>query len=215
MAFIEIQTSQAAADLENKLKALYPPDAHRSISRAINHSIAKANTQANREVRSIFNIALKDMNDKNNKIVKNSSPDTLTGTINASQNPLSLSKFNPIWVRSNRHVLKRGKGFKMTGKAKKNSNEGVSVEIIKGKRVNIPSAFILFNKGGSPVMARGVYEGTSGFNFGKARLPINKLNTKSVFFALANDKVEKKMKDSINVFYPERLLHELTQGLKY
>jgi hypothetical protein len=221
MNFIEIKTDQAASDLEQGLKSLYPGDARKAVNRSINKALGKANTQANREIRSIYNIALKDLNDRDNKLIKPSSENTLTGTINASESPLSLSKFDPVWIRTNRRILNRVKGAMLSEKAKStvkrgkgfrvttNASEGVTMEIIKGNKVTLPSAFMLFRKGGTPVMARGQYSGASGFIFGKSRLPITKLNTKSVFFSMRNSKVENRMSKSIANDYPEELKRQL------
>jgi hypothetical protein len=215
-AFIEINTSVAARDLETKLKSLYSGDQNKAINRAINRSLEMANAEANRQIRSVYNIALKDLTDKDNKLIKKSSESTLTGTINASIRPLSLSKFNPEWTRDrvagNRSFLTKTKKNK-TIKIKR-GDVGLKIEILKGRKESIPSAFLLFKNGGTPVMARGVY-GNDGFIFGSSRLPISKLNTKSVFYTLMNDDIQKALNQKITDVYPARLLQELEKGLKF
>jgi hypothetical protein len=99
--FIEINTNEAAKSLEEKLKPLHGKEAAKAINRAINHTLQKANSEANRQVRSVYKIAIADLNDKENKLIVKSTEYSLTGTINASIRPLSLSKFNPVWVRDN------------------------------------------------------------------------------------------------------------------
>lgn len=217
--FIEIRTDLAAKELEKRLKALYSPEAHKAINRAINRSLGKANTELNREIRSAYNIALKDLNDKDNKLIKQSTESSLTGTINASQMPLSLSKFNPSFV-SDRIIGGKYSSLVKTQKGRstkvRRGNLGVTVEIIKGQKVQLPSAFMLFQGGaaGSPVFARGTYN-TDGFKWGKPRLPISKLNTKSVFYAIFSADIEEHINNIVAWYYPERLVHELNQGLKY
>lgn len=222
MAFIEIRTQEAAAELETRLKTLYGKDAAKAVNRAINHTLGKANTEANRQIRSVYKIALADLNDKDNKLIKNSSEYSLTGTINASIRPLSLSKFNPVWVRNNARGVTASKMKSFLVRSTKNKsnktsrgNQGVTVEVVKGKKETINSAFLIFKGSGSPVMARGQYSGSSGFLFGRPRLPINKLNTKSIYYSLINEDVQKGLAEKVNVDYPERLLHELNKGLQF
>lgn len=217
MAFIEVRTQQAAAELEAKLKSLYKGDAARAINRAINKTLSVANTESNKQIRSVYNIALSTLNDVENKRVKNSNETMLTGTIQANQQPLSLSAFNPAWTRdrvsggtSFLTKTQRGRTRKM-----KRGDTGVSVEIVKGNTVRLPSAFQIFNSGGAPVFARGLYGGTDGFLWGKKRLPIQKLNTKSVFFAIFSADIENKINDKLVEYYPDRLLHEINEGLKH
>jgi hypothetical protein len=217
MAFIEVRTQQAAAELEAKLKSLYSADAAKAINRAINKSLGVANTESNKQIRSVYNIALSTLNDVQNKRVKNSNETMLTGTIEANQQPLSLSAFNPSWTRdrvsAGRSILtKTQKG--RTTKIKR-GDTGVSVEIVKGNKVKLPSAFQIFNSGGSPVFARGLYGGSDGFLWGKKRLPIQKLNTKSVFFAIFSADIEKKINDKLMEYYPDRLMHEINEGLNH
>jgi hypothetical protein len=214
--FVEINTTQAAADLEARLQALYPPEAKKAINRAINHTLAIANTAASKAIRSVYNISASDLNDKSVKMVSRSSEGTLTGSINASVAPLSLSKFSPTWTRDrvagNRSFLTSTK--KGSTKKVKRGNTGVKVQIIKGRTVSLPSAFLLFNSGGSPVMARGQY-GSDGFDWGQSRKPIGKLNTKSVYYALFNVDIQNELKGIIEERYPKRLLYELEKGLNY
>lgn len=217
--FIEIRTDLAAKELESKLQALYPPLAKKAINRAINRSLAKANTEVNREIRSVYNIALRDLNDKDNKVLKNSTEDTLTGVIKANILPLSLSKFNPSFV-SDRIIGGRYSSLVKTQKGKsrtvKRGNLGVTVEIIKGQKQHLASAFQLFQGGasGAPIMARGTY-GTGGFEWGKPRLPISKINSKSVYYSIFSGDIEQHINNIVAWYYPERLLHELTEVLKY
>jgi len=215
-AFIEINTQQAAKDLEARLKSLYNGDQKKAINRAINTSLERGNAEANRQIRSVYKIALQDLNDKDNKLIQKSSESTLTGTINASIRPLSLSKFDPEWTRDRvsggRSFLTKTKKGR-TQKVKR-GDTGVKVEIIKGKKEVINSAFMLFKAGGSPVFARGSY-GSDGFDFRKDRKPINKLNTKSVFYTIFNEDIEKGINQRITEVYPQRLLHELNEGLKH
>ncbi len=216
-AFIEIRTQQAAEALEAKLKALYHKDAATAINRAINRTLSIANTKVNKEIRSAYNIALADLNDNEQKLIKKSSEAYLTGTINANIMPLSLSKFNPTWTRDrvfgNRSFLTKTQ--KGRTKKVKRGDLGVAVEILKGHKEQLPSAFQLFKAGGAPVFARGVYNGSDGFKWGQARKPISKLNTKSIYFAIFSADIEKRVHDLIVQYYPERLAHEIEEGLKH
>jgi hypothetical protein len=220
MSFIEINTEQAGKDIAHKLKPLYGRDAAVIINRAINHTLQKANSEANRQIRSVYNIPLKYLNDKEGKLIKKSNPESLTGTIEASTKPLSLSIFNPVWVRDNARGATASKMKSFLVKTNKNKSTkvsrgkvGVTVEIIKGKKETINSAFMLFKTGGTPVMARGRYSGSDGFLFGRSRLPIGKLNTKSIFYSLINEDVQKNLSNYISKEYPDRIEKELNYFL--
>jgi hypothetical protein len=215
-AFVEIRTQQAAQDIAARLKGLYHKDAAKAINRAINKTLGVANTATNKAIRSTYNIALSTLNDKDNKVISKSTETSLTGQIFANVKPLSLSVFNPTWTRdriaSGRSVLTNTK--KGATRQVKRGSTGVKFQVLKGKTEQFKSAFMIFNKGGSPIMARGVY-GNDSFNWGKSRLPISKLNTTSVFTTIFQKGIEKEIETIIADRYPQYLLHELEQGLKY
>jgi hypothetical protein len=214
--FIEINTDAASKQIADRLKPLFDSDKNKAINRAINHTLGKANTHLNKEIRSVYKIALSDLNDDKQKWIEKSSESTLTGTIRASISPLSLSKFNPVWVRD--RLVGQRKNSALVSSTKKGSkkvkrgNQGVTIEVVKGKKILFHSAFLLFNKGGTPVMARGKYNGDD-FNWGQKRKPISKLNTKSVFYAIFNDEIIKSVNEKINRDYPERVIHEINYML--
>lgn len=209
----EIVTKGAIEKLKSETKKISGPNLAKATSRALNHTLGKANTQMNRSIRNIYNISLSDLNDNRQKFMRRSSQNSLTAFIFANEYPLSLSKFNPVFFRDG--VQTKFQGSKRSGgfasQKKKGGKSGVTVEIIKGKKETIHAAFLLFSGGAkAAVFARGQY-GSSGFSFGKERLPIAKLNTKSVFNAAIDRTVKKEIKNVVDIAFTPRLAHEISR----
>lgn len=184
---------------------------HEIVSRSINHTAGKVNTQLNRNIRNVYKISLSDLNDTKQKLTVKSSSSSLSAFIFANKVPLSLSKFNP--VQFNAGVKTSFKGSKKTGgfvsQKTKSKSSGVQIEVVKGKKEIIPSAFLLFAKSSkAAVFARGVYGGES-FVFGKDRLPITHLNTKSVYYAIGDRTVTGGIPELIHESMYQRMLHEI------
>lgn len=199
---------------KKEINAVSGKKLHEITSRAINHTSGKVNTQLNRNIRKVYRISLSDLNDTNQKLTVKSNSSTLSAFIFANKVPLSLSKFNP--VQFNAGVKTSFKGSKKTGgfvsQKTKSKNSGVQIEVVKGKKEIIPSAFLLFAKSGkAAVFARGEYGGDS-FEFGKARLPITHLNTKSVYFAIGDRTVMSDIPDLIHNSMYQRMLHEIKRA---
>lgn len=103
----------------------------------------------------------------------------------------------------------KGAGFPLYAFQPRQTRQGVSV-LIKGKRVLILHAFIAtLPNGHTGVFARGAYggksrhniaatgHGSSGFVFGRGRLPINELYTLSPPDAFGNPEVTQAMNDRV------------------
>lgn len=184
---------------------------HAIISRSINHTSGKVNTQLNRNIRQTYNISISDLNDSKQRFTVKSNSNSLAAFLYANQMPLSLSKFNPVWIRDNvktSFVGSKKKGGFASSKTKSNKS-GVTVEILKGKKETISSAFMLFSGSGKgAVFARGVYA-SEGFKFGKQRLPITHLNTKSIYYAMLDKTVTANIPDLIGTSMYERMMHEI------
>lgn len=217
MSRIFVNTSGAQRDMR-RISALFSgQNIDKATSRAINHVLGTAKTRLSKEIRSVYNILASDAKDATE--LKKSSESSLTGYIYASANPLSLSKFNPVsteygkgkvLVKTKRVGGKKG-GF-ASAKAKVGAGTGVVIEILKGKKETLPSAFLLLQgSGNAAVMARGEYN-NKGFDWGKSRLPIHKLNTKSVYWASQNDKVAEVVGTTTLVDYEKRLIHEIDRA---
>lgn len=214
---IKIDTKEAAERLKSAFWGLSSQNVKNATSRAINHVLGTSRTAMSREIRSVYNIKAGDVRELTE--VKRSNASNLTGMILSSGTPLSLSKFNPVSTQFGKGKIlasikqyggKKG-GFAGSAVTKLGWKTGVKIEVIKGKEENLPSAFI-GGSGSGTVMARGEY-GTGGFEWGKARLPIAKLNTKSVYWASMNETVEGAVSKITEGDYAKRMEHELTRSL--
>lgn len=171
-----IDTAIAEKQLKEAFKELDTKRVHLSISRSINDALAKTRTVAARAVTSRYNLSYSDVAPK--MFVVKSSPksvDTmLRGRLMTYNNPFSLSKFNPKEIRENVVTSKTSKkagyssrkqGFLKAGTQK--ITTGVVVEVVRGEKKVIQSAYLSFRQGRSnpTVAARGSYEGGRGFNF--------------------------------------------------
>jgi hypothetical protein len=211
---IAVNVKDATLKLRKAMEGLSREETAKAAARAINHSLAKGKTAASKNIRDTYRISAADVSADTQ--IQRATPQNVTGYIKANKQTLSLSKFNPVYQRGN--VITKNVGGKKGGFASNKTRRkgtGVTVEIIKGQKVRLPSAFLmLFKSGKGSVFARGEY-GSDGFQFGKERLPITKLNTKSVYWAMLNEGVSAKTGAELGPMYQERLHHELTKGLKY
>lgn len=187
----------------------------------MNHSLAKGRTQAKREITSIYNIpsslAMESMR------VKNANSTTLTGSIDASSRYTPLRHFKPKATSGNVTTRTTRTGALYSRKTKRRSkNQGVQVEIIKGQRKIISSAFFMPGSFNATVVARGQYSQQRRFEFRTKRvtktgndLPIDSLRTVSVFKSAINTTVQKRLADYVMGEYGKRITHEIERGLQY
>ncbi len=210
---LTIETKKATEDLKAAFRSLSPNNVKVATSRAINHTIAKTRTAVSSQIRSIYRMAASDIKDATD--IKKSNTSTLTAYLMASATPLSLSKFNPVQNKGSVEIRKVGgkRGGFASSKLKRAGASGVTIEVLKGQKETIDSAFIrVFGSGKATVMARGAYTGNK-FDFSSKRLPIAALNTKSIYFSAINDSVQEAVSKTTEIDYSNRLTHELTKGL--
>lgn len=162
----------------------------KAVSRAINHTAAKSQTKAKREVRDAYKIKVGDVA-KGFSLAKSTSA-TLSAIITARGKPIPLLPF----------------GARQTKK-------GVTVNIA-GTRQLVRHAFLVqLASGHRAVMARGNYSGNNWLprkerttNDGND-LSINELYSKSVPTALMNQGVLDALTTMLDVEFPKRLDHEI------
>lgn len=180
-----------------------------SIARAINHTLGIAKTDINRQTRSVYNIALKDLNSAER--IDKAFPRKSWGALESMKFPLPLSKFKPVEVKGNVQTKYTGssKYGGLASRKIKRDVEGVSVEVYKGKRVNLRGAFfdLSSNNRHGAVKALGRYT-QQGFAFNEND-PKSLLRTKSVYYMILSDKVGGKQIQDIRRRYSDRLFHEL------
>jgi hypothetical protein len=167
-----------------------------AVARAINHTIAKSKTQLTREIRRIYDIPLKYINEQ--ITVKKADRLTLTGVIRAKGRPLPLIAFR----------ARQTKG-------------GVSVITPKGRKI-IPGVFIQnMPTGRAGIFVRGRYQAGNILRR-KHRvkptgndLPIMELKGVSIPKTLQNKKISETLAKSIEEMFPQRLAHELTYATTF
>lgn len=198
----------------------------KAISRAMNHSLAKAKTQAKREITSIYNIPSALASESMR--VTRANTVTLTGSLDASSHYTPLHFFRPTQTTSvisetgfskNISVTRTRRGEMRQRKAGKRAKMGLAVTIIKGQRTSIASAFYVHGK---YIAARGDYNNSQQFQFRKHRTnrsgndtPISSIKTLSVFKSAINNTVQKRLSEHVMRDYSTRVIHEITRGLEY
>lgn len=194
---MQIDVSDAVKKLSNLTDQLSDYRVGLAIARGINHTLARAKTDAKNQIQSVYNIKTAAVS-KALEIEK-ASRHTLTGKLEVSGKPISISGFS---AAARPYQTKRG----------------VSVSILKGKRKIIKSAFMI--KGTKTVRARGEYQGNR-FAFRHKRIvkegmdfPIPQLMTTSVPAAFQSPKVYDTIIKKIETALPKRLEHELKFMLK-
>lgn len=215
---ITVEVKDAEANLKQLSRSLTSAEIRKASSRAINRTLVRARTLETQQIRKTYNLKAADT--KRGMSIRNATLSRQTGYLNASSRPVSLSKFNPREVKSSGVTTqRRGAGFASRRGRARSGNTGVTVEIVRGKRVRIPSAFLLFSARVSGlVMARGHYT-RSEFIFRRGKgsrirpkgpdLPIEELNTISIYAAAVNERVQPPIAPEIEESYNDRLAHEM------
>lgn len=188
---ITVDVRDALGKLEGNLGYAKNDARKLAIARAINHTIAKAKTLTSREIRNLYAVDAKTLNQALSQIKADRL--TLTGKILARGKPISLAKFRA-----------------------RQTAKGVSIEILRGKRKFIPGVFLVNLKSGHRgVMVRGKYaQGKIArrkvrINKSGNDLPITELVGVSIPKQLANKIILRSVEKGINEMFPQRLSHEL------
>lgn len=196
---IQISVEQRGDGIRTITRRLSDSNINRASQYAINRGISKANTEYKRGISRFYKIKQADI--KNDVRQKKASNSNLEGSISASIKPISLSRFNPSFTNNGRTLSIKSIKNKETGKrgleqlSKKASNKkqdgGVSFEIQKGKKKNLPFAFLVNSETpgvSKQIWARGKYIGNK-FNRSKSRFPIEALKTLSPFGAMTKEDI--------------------------
>lgn len=210
---INIDTHKALAAINKMAEQLSTKQVANACSRSINRTLTHERKVSRMLVRKRYNMP-SDVVDNFKVHTANSS--NLTGKLAASAKAIPLHRFNPSFITGSysAKITRSKKGKEVTtsksvklrtGKAPKIT--GVSVTIIKGNKQVLNYAFL--TKGGEkPVFARGTY-GSGGFKFNKSRTPITKLQTTSLYQAIAGEVTREDLnKDSLQ-FYAQTFEREI------
>jgi len=208
---IYVDTRPAIRSLRKLGEDLSDKNMTRAISRAMNETVLQARTQARAAVKSIYNIPQKNL--KGVDVIR-SKPQTLVAKLFASATPIPMDAFSPIFHTATQSISVSRKGVqKLKGNKKQTVGQGVSIEVIKGKRETIPYAFMI--AGAKPrVFARGQYN--SGAKYGFVRrhkrlsaagndLPIKPLLSVTVHAAVINKKALQTIKANVDAVFPRAL----------
>lgn len=213
MAVVEIDQNSIKIAVE-KIKREYSQISgnilDKAISNALNRAAQQCKTAASREIRRVYNVSAQTVNSSIK--VRYSQPRTLTARVVASGRPLSLTSFGAKQETATERVRfdRRGNVVRTTRKTRKPPTSGVSFEVKRGEKSNLPTAFIQTANGGTTVFARGVYKGSSeGFEFTKPRLPIAKMTSLSIPMMFLNDDVMKPVTNTTGAFFMNRIEHEI------
>lgn len=209
---IKVNVEQATKELSKFYKELSKQEIDKSITRAINSTLLKAKTKANREIRQLYNLGTSQINSKIH--LKQASYSYRIGELRAYNSTFPLKDFNPKQIKGNVITKRVGgkKGNFASSRINKPSFQGVMVEVFKGQPKTIESAFLLFkgNSNGS-VKAKGVYD--FGFQFND-KDKVKTLTTVSVASALKNTTVNSNLKQFTSIEYSTILKRELDKRLK-
>jgi hypothetical protein len=212
-----INTEQAIKTLRRELKPVVA-EIPKAVSRAINDSMRQTHTQAKRAVTERYNVFSASVQRKNLYKIKFASPSTQTATMHVANKQIPIIAFKGVRQDAKEtRVSKKGTSVFSRLKNRGKKTGGVNVQILRGRKTHIRSAFIATMKSGHVgVFARGEYG--KPFEWRKRRLqskggdtPIQELNTLNVPTAFLNDRVKPNVEKKAQDIFQRRLLHHLNR----
>lgn len=181
--------------IDKALRGIDPKIAEKALRMGINDAARYGRTHAGREIRKVWNIKA-DRVRKEIKTIKLARTGDLDARIQAKGRPISLIHFGA-----------KGRSGAITTTAKKSTkgkrtlrNQGVTVQVEKGKQTRMPNAFIATMKNGN----MGVFQ-----RLGKTRLPIASRATVTIATMLGQDRVYNPVRRIIEERLTSRTLHHL------
>jgi len=172
-----------------RLNALQRQVVPTATARALNKTAAQARTEAARQIKTRYQIPTRVIS-RAITLTQRANRAQLTAVVEASGHPLPLIAFRARQTR-----------------------RGVSVEVTRGARKLIRSAFIAtLRSGHKGVFARGVYSG-GRFIPHPQRLPITELMTLGIPQGFSNRAVEQALRQKVTEKFPAIFDHELAFAL--
>lgn len=211
---IKVDASKAQTAFRNLQIQLGGNEYRQAAARSLYHTMQVGKSDINKAIRALYKISSAEVSDR--LFVQNASTSSLQSTLWASIAPLPMSMFSPVEVAGN--VVTKWKGSRKAGgftskQQKKPGTAGVSVEIMKGNRKTLRSAFLSIKTAKGAVRAFGKYGG-DGFSFSNDQAgPISTLKSLSIFWAIQHDKVAEDVTPRLGQLYVARYEHELTRIL--
>ena len=171
----------------------------RAARMALNESLTTGRKVASQQIRKRWNLKT-DRTKKELTKYKLASNTDLTGIIRAKGRPIDLINFGAKWKRGRTTTTSKGRTI-----GKKNARMGgVLVEIQRGKRIRLPSAFIA-----STGSHTGVFE-----RMGKSSLPLRNMAVITMASMFDQDRVMLPTMTQINDRMAERFGHHLDRLMK-
>lgn len=187
--------------IDKALRGLDPKTAEKALRMGINDAARYGRTHAGREIRKVWNIKA-DRVRKEIKAIKLARPGDMEARIQAKGRPISLIHFG---AKGRRGAITTTATRSTRGK-RAARNQGVTVQIEKGKRTTLRSAFIATTKNGYI----GVFE-----RLGQRRLPVANKASVTTATMLGQDRVYNPVRKLIDDRLTDRTLHHLTRlGMK-
>lgn len=168
------------------LEQLDPKNATKVLTRTMRRAIDTARTEASSTIRENVKVKKSDLDPQMR--VKYAKPDDLKAVINVSGKPISLLYFGAKQLTAQNRVITRTGGRQLK-RASRNLGQGVTYEILKGQKKNLPHAFIAFD----PRLNRLVV----WRRVGTKRYPVKSVNMVTIASLFANRKTLAAMQRKI------------------
>lgn len=209
--------------VQNELSKIHKQnmDAKQAMRMAMNEAVRKGKTEIKRSITDLYNIKASKVTDSNkNKglSLKLATNKNLRAEVDAGHIPINVSNFKikDLKVESSRDFAfasnVKSKKTKTVKLAKVFRNAGVEVEIKKGEKKVLATAFRI-EKFGNAVFARGKKQ-KLGFAFAKPRMPIDSISTISIATAAQNINAQQKYWPVVEAYYKQRLDYHLNRMIK-
>jgi hypothetical protein len=204
---------------------LSPSQIANAMRMAINEGLTKGRTEVRKGLQEVYNIRTSVLNDaKTGLQINKATNKNLSGDIHASNKPLPISEMDPKFKgKTIGQSFSRGKNGKVKkGRIVKRSVGQISIEVIKGQRKILETAFIPGRAANAStgmqgftraVFARGL-RGKPGFAFSKPRLPIDSLSTVSPGTAASNERSVEKYSGTVKSYAEQRFVHHIERMIK-
>lgn len=208
---LQISVKDAVQKLEAARQQLGDKKFNLAVSRSLNEAMLQGRTEARKAVKDIYNIPQRYFSkvDQLNKASSNS----LVSLLLVSAKPLPMDAFSPKFQTSTTSlsISRKGEQKSRTLKSPRaNIAQGVSIEVIRGRREVVPYAFLI--AGGKPrVFARGQYKSGSGYGFIQRHkrvnkdgndIPVKPLLSVTVHAAVLNKASLKRVDARLNAVFP-------------
>lgn len=234
---IPIQVSYDPKKLDRALALIGRPDVIKVqiLKLALNDSLIKGRTLVRRAIQQRYTFPPAYINDdKKGLKLKFLTSSNLTGTIGASNRPVSLSDVKTSFrSKTIGHSLSTTKKGKAKHTAMKRSVGLVTVQILKeGKGKEFKTAFapgrFSYKSGGNSntkagagmqsatpaIFMRGKYMKGGKFVSSKSRFPITAVRTTSIGTAARNSKTKKLYENELKAYSEKRFIHHLNRYMK-